>query len=237
MLFQALEYLFTNAVFSSVIINMYRETQILFSRKSSSSKSENISISQDIGCARENDLISMMKYILGPTIVSDAFRNEKADVYIDKKPVSIKHFTSDKDKIKWSSIKIDWNSNESSKESMDNFIRGKVYNMLLISCDFRKPTNINFYIVPEELLISGIRNFVQVGDEIKDDDRRKIFSWNFNGNMRGYSFSKEFISYITPHIKHYTIPINHIEKITNQEIEIYNSQKMYERMVKYGLLS
>lgn len=237
MLSEALEFLFTNAVFSSVIINMYRETQIVFSRKSSTNKSENICISQDIGCARENDLISIMKYILGQNIVSDALRNEKADVYIDKKPVSIKHFTSDKDKIKWSSIKIDWNSNESSKESMDTFIRGKVYNMLLISCDFRKPTNINFFLVPEELLISGIRNLIQIRDEIKDEDRKKIFSWNFNGNMRGYSFSKEFISYITPHIKHYTIPINHIENITNQEIERYNSQKMYERILKYGVLS
>lgn len=70
---------FTDKLFTKVLLELYRETQIMYSKKPTTKG--DFALSQEIGAARESDLIAALQWKYGKQNITDAAPGEKADLY------------------------------------------------------------------------------------------------------------------------------------------------------------
>lgn len=164
---------------------------------------------------------------------------EKRLTYIFfKHGISVKHITKKNcNKVDFSSVKFDWNSNpESIRKSMDKFIKSKKNNgILIITSDFRHEGNICVFYFSTENITYCINSIIDTSENITDSVRSAIFNWKNQGNPRGYSFSKSFWNKLMN--SPYTYKVAEIKThksnlLTTKEIETYHFEYQKERLEK-----
>ena len=207
---------FKDVKFTSLITNLYHQTQILHSNNTK----EKIVLSQEIGASRENDLISSLQWYYGNENVKFSESLHKADMIFFGEYISIKHISSKK--LNWNSIKYDWNSNpNSSHRSMQEFIEGgKIHHMLIIVHDFRKHLNIDVYFINKDSFLENLS---------KHTDIFKMYS---KSNARGYTFTNKFTS--TLNIEQLSsIDVDEKFLITKENIDTLKQKIFCEKIDKY----
>jgi hypothetical protein len=154
---------------------------------SASESTRNGRLNQEVGVARERDVIASMASNPALRVNYDLPNDAKEDVEVGDRPTSIKH--SSGKPMRCNGIKVVWTSNEDMQAEFESNFTFH-YDMIIVWID-HKTNHLEIIRIPEKALESARLLFQQANFPVLK---------SLKGNSRGIEFQQKFFDCVVKHV-------------------------------------